>query len=226
MTTGPVSSPNFTKVPSRSASRARSKTSNCSKSSKATGWPRYSGVRPAGQKQIARIVFGNPGPDSGQIGRGDHSRGHERAAQALELEAGVHMRGACGPDEHGVRGVRRPARQIGGAEIGRVQLGSGDLGDAVDTTAAGGGRVETSSSGKRLARRKSGFRRRCQRDRQSAMPLAVTNLTNSRREDRMLSPLGRCCYDGSVLVRVGAFTCRPADRDLAQGSYPQCPHAP
>src|ERR1700731_4741285 len=53
----------------------------------------------------------------------------------------------------------------------------------------------------------------------SAMPLAVTHLTNSRREGRMLSPLGRRCYE-----RVGtSFICvRPTSADLGQGRNVSC----
>src|ERR1700676_2591424 len=54
------------------------------------------------------------------------------------------------------------------------------------------------------------------RDRLSAMPLAVTHLTNSRREGRMLPPLvQRCCE------RLGtSFMCmRWTPGDLAQGRH-------
>ena len=46
------------------------------------------------------------------------------------------------------------------------------------------------------------------RDRLSAIPLAVTHLTNSRREGRMLSPFGQRCYE-----RVGTrHLCAPDTR--------------
>jgi hypothetical protein len=44
------------------------------------------------------------------------------------------------------------------------------------------------------------------RDRLSAIPLAVTHLTNSRREGRMLSPFGQHCYE-----RVGTRHLRAPD---------------
>ncbi len=105
------------------------------------------------------------------------------------------MRGVRGPNENGVRRIRRPAREIGGPEIGRVELGAGDLDDAVNAADAGGGRVPLSAvRATSRARRISALPPRPSRERLSAMPLAVTDFTNSRREGRMLLPLGqRCC---------------------------------
>ena len=108
-------------------------------------------------EQVAGIEFGNACADAREIGGGNDDRGLQRAAQAREVHAGVDVRGVRGPDEHGVRGVLRPARQIGGAKIGRVELGSGDLGDAVDAAGAGGCRVPRLSAGQRLARGKAGL---------------------------------------------------------------------
>ena len=51
------------------------------------------------------------------------------------------MRRVRRADQQGMRRVRRPARQVGGAEIRRVELGAGDLGHAVDAAGAGGGRI-------------------------------------------------------------------------------------
>ena len=118
------------------------------------------------------------------------TEGLQRAAQAREVDAGIDVRGVGRADEHGVRGLRRPAREIGGAEIGRVELGAGDLGDAVDR---GRRRWRPGSSSSRpgsvCARRSAAPRPQPRRDRLSAMPLAVTHFTNSRREGRMLPPL-------------------------------------
>ena len=103
---------------------------------------------------------------------------------------GVDVRGVRRADEHRVRRLRRPARQIGGTKIGRVELGAGDLGDAVDAADAGGGRIPVRPSRQRLARCEIGLLEPiAKRDRLSAMPLAVTHFTNSRREGRMLFPL-------------------------------------
>ena len=90
------------------------------------------------------------------------TEGFDAPVRRREVDAGVDMRRVRGANEHGVRGFRRPARQIGGAKIGRVELGSGDLGDAVDAADAGGGRVPASSSRQRLARGKAGLLGDCQ----------------------------------------------------------------
>ena len=108
-------------------------------------------------EQIAGIEFGNPGANAREIGGGNDNRGLQRAAQAREIHSGVNMRGVRGQDEHGVRGVLRPARQIGGAKIGRVELGPGDLGDAVDATDTGGCRVPRLPAGQGLTRSKAGL---------------------------------------------------------------------
>src|SRR5215468_9685765 len=42
------------------------------------------------------------------------------------------------------------------------------------------------------------------RDRLSAMPLAVTHFTNSRREGRMLPPLAQCCHAWSETNPIDA----------------------
>jgi hypothetical protein len=49
----------------------------------------------------------------------------------------------------------RPARQVSGAKIGSVELGAGNLGDAVDTTGAANGWIPVLSSGQRLMRGKT-----------------------------------------------------------------------
>ena len=123
-----------------------------------------------------------------EVGRGHHHRRLQRAAQAREVDAGVDVRRVRRADEHGVRGLRRPAREIGGAEIGGVEFGAGDLGDAVDAAGTGGRRVPALPSRQRLARLECGFLApAAKRDKLSAMPLAVTHFTNSRRDGRMLA---------------------------------------
>jgi len=108
-------------------------------------------------EQIAGIEFGNPCANAREIGGGNDNRGLQRAAQAREIHAGVNMRGVRDQDEHGVRGVLRPAGEIRGTKIGRVELGPSDLGDAVDAARPRCSGVPGLSSGKRLARREFRF---------------------------------------------------------------------
>jgi len=61
-----------------------------------------------------------------------------------------------------VRGVLRPARKIGSAKIGRVELSSCDLGHGVDAAATAGGRVPALPSRQRLARSKAWLLGDCQ----------------------------------------------------------------
>jgi hypothetical protein len=67
------------------------------------------------------------------------------------------MRGVRGPDEQGVRGIGRPAGEIGGTKIGRVQLGPGDLHDAVNAAGTSGGWIPALPSRQRLTRCEFGF---------------------------------------------------------------------
>ena len=90
------------------------------------------------------------------------------------------------PKQHGVRRFRRPAGEIGGAEIGGVELGPGDLGDAVDAAHPGSGRVPACRPGSVSRAANPGSLAIARRDTLSAMPLAIANLTNSRREVLML----------------------------------------
>jgi hypothetical protein len=62
-----------------------------------------------------------------------------------------------------MRGLRRPAGQIGGAEIRGVELRSGNLGDAIDATGPGGGRIEVFPARKSFARHEVGLLRQSQR---------------------------------------------------------------
>ncbi|HEY8872860.1 MAG TPA: hypothetical protein VIM52_07510, partial [Stellaceae bacterium] len=66
------------------------------------------------------------------------------------------MHGIGRANEDGVRGGRRPAREIRGPEIRRIDFGPGDLDDTVDATGAAGGRVPALASGQCLARREVG----------------------------------------------------------------------
>jgi hypothetical protein len=109
-----------------------------------------------------RVVLWHPRADAREIVSGHHHRWLQGAGQARKIEAGIDVGRICGADEHGVRGLRRPAREIGGAKIRRIELGAGDLGDAVDATGAGGGRVPALPSRQRLARCESRFLGYCQ----------------------------------------------------------------
>ena len=101
--------------------------------------------RPADRaEQVAGVELGNAGADALEIGRSHHHRRLQRATQAREIDARVDVRGVCGPDKHGVGRLRGPARKVSGTEIGCVQLGPCDLGNTVNATGAGGGRVPAS----------------------------------------------------------------------------------
>src|SRR5205807_9818376 len=108
-------------------------------------------------EQIAGIEFGNPCANAREIGGGNDNRGLQRATQAREIHAGVNMRGVRDQDEHGVRGVLRPARQIGSAKIGCIKLRPSYLGAAIDATHPVGGRVPRLSAGPGLTRSTAGL---------------------------------------------------------------------
>jgi hypothetical protein len=103
-------------------------------------------------EQVTGIELGHADVDFRKLLCRDHHRRPQRAAQALEVHAGVDVRGVRSADEHGVRGLRRPAGEIGATEIGCVELGTGDLGGAVDATDTGCRRVPAMPSGQGLAR--------------------------------------------------------------------------
>ena len=80
-------------------------------------------------------------------------RGLQRAAQTREIHASVDVRCVGNADEHCVRRLRGPAREIGGTEIRGIELGAGNLGNAVDAAGAGYGRTPPLSPRQGLARR-------------------------------------------------------------------------
>ena len=108
-------------------------------------------------QQVAGVEFGHPCADARQVVSGHHHGGFQGAGQAREIEAVIDVGCIRGPDEHGVRGLRRPARKIGGTKIRGVELRSRDLGDAVDATDAGGCRVPALPPRQRLASGEPGF---------------------------------------------------------------------
>ncbi len=108
-------------------------------------------------EQVAGVEFRNAGADFVEIGGAHHHRGLERAGQTREVHAGVDVCRVRRPDEHGVRSIRRPAREIGGAKIGCVEFCAGDFGDTVDAAGAVRGRIPVLSSRQSLPRSESGF---------------------------------------------------------------------
>ena len=115
--------------------------------------------RPADRaEQIAGIIFGDPYAGSSEIGGGYHHRRLQRSRKRGEVDTGIDMGRVRCPKHHGVRRFRRPAREIGGAKIGRIELGARDFGDAVDAAHSGRGRIPASPSRQRLAGGKSGLR--------------------------------------------------------------------
>ncbi len=62
-----------------------------------------------------------------------------------------------GPEQQRVRSPRRPAMHVGGAKIGRVELGPGNLGEAVDASGSSRGRVPLLPSRQGLTCKEPGF---------------------------------------------------------------------
>jgi len=110
-------------------------------------------------EQVAGVKFGNARADTREIFRGDNDRGFQGAGQARQIEAVIDMRCVGGADEHRVRGLRRPAGQIGGAKIRCVELRSGNLGDAIDAPGSGGRRIPVLPARESFARREVGLLR-------------------------------------------------------------------
>ena len=103
-------------------------------------------------EQVAGIEFGRAGSDFREVRRGHHHRRLQRAAQAPEVHACVDMRRVRRTDKDGVRGLGRPAWEIGGTEIGCVEFGTGDLRHPVDATDTGCRRIPALPSRQGLAR--------------------------------------------------------------------------
>ena len=114
-------------------------------------------------EQVAGVEFGNPRADARQIFSGDEHGRFQRAGQARQIESFKDVGCVGGADEHRVQGLRRPAGQIGGAEIRGVELRSGNLGDAIDATGPGGGRIEVLPARESFARHEVGLLRQSQR---------------------------------------------------------------
>ena len=81
-----------------------------------------------------------------------------------------------------MRCFRGPAGEIGGTKIGRVEFGSCYLDDAVDATDAACGRILALPSRQVSRAVNEASSAIAKGDALNAMPLAVTDLTNSRRE--------------------------------------------
>src|SRR5207248_2518451 len=81
---------------------------------------------------------------------------------AREIDPGIDVRGVGRADENAVRGVGRPARHVGGPEIRRIELGAGNLGNAIDAAPPGGSRIPAAAPGQRFARCEDRLLRGCQ----------------------------------------------------------------
>ena len=231
-TTGPVSSPNLTKVAVAQCEPRLIKGIELLEDQQRHRLAEIE-RRPADRaEQVAGIEFRNPRADAPEIGGGDHRRGLQRAGQAREIDAGIDVGGVGGADEDArATVVRRPARKVGGTKIGCVKLGAGDLGDAVDAAARRprpGSSVRVPAASR--APRNPGSAAEARRDRLSAMPLAVTDLTNRVAKSACSQTPGRRRLGGaSMLVRVGSclllvvvrseVQCRGRDDDFHPRSY-------
>ena len=107
--------------------------------------------------QVAGIEFGNARADPRKIGGGHYDRRFALAAQTREVNAGIDMRCVRRPDQHGVRRGRRPSRHVDGAEVRRVELRAGNLGNAINAAAAGSSGIPLLSARQRFARDKAEF---------------------------------------------------------------------
>ena len=87
--------------------------------------------RPRGEG-VAGVKRWNPRHDALEIIGGDHDGRLGVGGQRVEVDALVDVRRVGRADEERVGSVDRPALDVGGAEIRGVNLGAGDLGDAVD----------------------------------------------------------------------------------------------
>src|SRR5262249_34739519 len=81
----------------------------------------------------------------------------QRTAQTRKIEALVNVRRVRCANEHGMRCFRGPVGEIGCTKIRGVQLGSRNLGHAVDATDPGGGGIPALPPRQRLARCKPRF---------------------------------------------------------------------
>jgi hypothetical protein len=113
-------------------------------------------------EEIAGIEFGNAHADAREVGGGNHHRGLQRTAQARKVEAVVNVRRVRYSNEHGMRRGLRPVGEIGCTKIRCVELGSHNLGHAVDATDPGGGGIPALPPRQRLARGKVRFLGDCQ----------------------------------------------------------------
>ena len=113
-------------------------------------------------QEVAGIIFGNARADSREV-VGGHDHGWlQSAGQRRKVDSGQNVGRIRGADHHRVRSVLRPAREIGSAKIGRVELGSRNLGHGVDAAAAVRGRVPAVPSRQYLALCEAGLLGDCQ----------------------------------------------------------------
>jgi hypothetical protein len=114
-------------------------------------------------KEVAGIEFGNADAGAREVGGGHDHRRLQRTAQARKVEALVHVRRIRCSKEHGMRCFRGPTGEIDGTKIRCVELGSRNLGHAVNPTGSGGGGIPALPSRQRLAGGKVRFLGNCQR---------------------------------------------------------------
>src|SRR5262249_4506874 len=114
-------------------------------------------------EEIAGIELGNADAGSREVGCSHSPRSLRRSAQARKVEALVHLRRIRCSKEHGMRCFRGPTGEIDGTKIRCVELGSRNLGHAVNPTGSGGGGIPALPSRQRLAGSKVRFLGNCQR---------------------------------------------------------------
>ena len=122
-------------------------------------------------QEVARIERGNAGSHPHEIVCSHDRSWLQRSAERRQVEAGVDMGRIRGPEQQGVRSLRRPAGHVRSAKIGRIELGPGNFGDAVDASGACRGRVPALRSRQCLARGKSrllGGRQACESESNAA----------------------------------------------------------
>jgi hypothetical protein len=83
-------------------------------------------------EQVAGVEFGDLRVDPRHVLRRHHHGRLGGPGELGQVEPGESVGGVRGADQPGMRGGRRPAGHVGGAKVGRVELGAGHLGDAVD----------------------------------------------------------------------------------------------
>ena len=90
-------------------------------------------------EQVAGVERRHPRPDPLEVVGRDHDGRLRIGRESIEVDALIEVGCVRGTDQEGVGGVRRPAIDVGRTEVRPVDLGAGDLGDAVDPALGGEG---------------------------------------------------------------------------------------